>query len=580
VKKLLVGAVIVFIGILSTLAPANAAAEPKIILDQLLTGDSPDLSAQDLNIPDDLAPGFHSLTVEVYDDNGVISSKTALFCKDLQGELHFDNVCPDLTAMPIAAEVKPFYPFAKPEETISFFAAVVALASSLFSLRSSPQNDLGQNESDSPSDFGGVAAAGLGKREAVRAWGDRRRYTKWKVISSLDSLPQEIVRWTSNVSFLFGRIVADARYLRTIFGNISWLTIPAAFVLSFIGLVGIENKAVPFDSNIALYLVILGVFDAFAGFMGAALYINFLFANGSLNSQQSIFLALGFAMLFFAPGLLASKFRPLHRTVKDFKSFWERATDYILGISLTAWATTQLVGVLPGLSGLDLPIAKDANRFGLAVAAALFVRLLIEEFAWYFYPDRLTQLSVAVRDPGKFQLFRGIIFKTAIFIILAQPFIGWNEYLYTGLGLFVLPQLIGLFADDLPKARFLGQLLPGGAFKIVAFGILGTYLNSQLMNIGYPNRQLVLVAFVALSIPAALYSILDNFADPPYFSIKKSHKFRYVYRVGAIAIFGLLLIQVLGNDPIAEIQKLMADPVTSYNSLIDWINSLISTFKN
>ena len=579
-KKFLVGLAVVFIGVLSTFAPARAAEDPKVILDQLLTGDAPDLSAQDLNIPDDLAPGFHSLTVEVYDDNGVISTKTALFCKSLSGELHFDNVCPDLAAKPIVTKAEPFYPFARPEETISFFAAVVALASSLFSLRSSSQNDFGQNESDSPSDFGGVAAAGLGTRESVRAWGDRRRYTKWRVIGSLDLLPQGIVKWTSKVSFLFGRIVADARYFRTIFGNISWLTIPAALVLSYIGVVGIENKAVPFDSNITLYLIILGVFDAFAGFMGAALYINFLFANGNLNSQQSTFLALGFAMLFFAPGLLASKFRPLHRTVKDFKSFWERATDYVLGILLTAWATTKLVGVLPGLSGLDLPIAKDANRFGLAVAAALFARLLIEEFAWYFYPERLNQLSVEIREPGKFQLFRGIVFKTAIFVILAQPFIGWNEYLYIGLGLFVFPQLIGLFADDLPKAKFLGQLLPGGAFKIVAFGILGTYLNSQLTNIGYPNRQLVLVAFVALSIPAALYSILDNFADPAYFSFKKSHKFRYLYRLGAVIIFALLLVQVLGNDPVAEIQKLIADPATSYNSFIDWTNSLISNFKN
>ena len=578
-NKFLVGVAVVFIVILSTFAPALAVEQPKVILDQLLTGDTPDLSAQDLNIPDDLNPGFHSLTVEVYDDNGVISTKTALFCKSLTGELHFDNVCPDLSAKPIVTKAKPYYPFAKPEETISFFAAVVALASSLFSLRTSSQNNFGQNDSDSPSDFGGIAAAGLGTRETVRAWGDRRRYTKWKVIGSLDLLPQGIVMWTSKVSFLLGRIVADARYLRTIFGNISWLTIPAAFVLSYIGLVGIENKAVPFETNITLYLMILGVLDSFAGFMGAALYINFLLANGSLNSQQSIFFALGFAMLFFVPGLLASKFRPLHRTVKDFNSFWERATDYVLGILLTVWATTKMVEVLPGLSGLDLPIAKDSSRFGLAVGAALFVRLLIEEFAWYFYPERLNQLSVAIREPGKFQLFRGIVFKTAIFVILAQPFIGWNEYLYAGLGLFVLPQLIGLFSDDIPKAKFLGQLLPGGAFKIVAFGIIGTFLNSQLMNIGYPNRHLVLVAFVVLSIPAALYSILDNFADPAYFSFKKSHKFRYLYRFGAVIIFVLLLIQVLGNDPIVEIQKLIADPATSYHSFIDWINTLISNFK-
>jgi hypothetical protein len=578
VKKFFVGLALVFIGLLSTFAPASAADGPKVILDQLLTGDAPDLSAQDLNIPDDLAPGFHELTVEVYDDNGVISTKTALFCKDLNGELHFDNVCPGLTAKPIAKKAEPYYPFAKPEETISFFAAVVAFASSLFSLRNSSQNDFDQKDSDTPSDFGGVAAAGLGARESVRAWGDRRKYTKWRMIGSLDSLPHGIIKWTSKVSYLFARIVADARYLRTIFGNIAWLTIPAALVLSYLGLVGIGNKAVPFSSEVTMYLMILGVFDAFAGLLGAGLYINFLFANGSLNSQQSIFLASGFALLFFAPGLLASKFRPLHRTVKDFKSFWERATDYVLGILLTAWATTKLVEVLPGLSGLDLPIAKDANRFGLVVAAALFVRLLIEEFAWYFYPERLSQLTVEIREPGKFQLLRGIIFKTGVFVILAQPFIGWNWYLYTGLILFVIPQIIGIFDEYLPKAKFVRQILPGGAVKIVFFGILGTFLNQQLINVGYPNRQLVLVAFVALMIPAVAYSVLDNFASTSYFSFKKSHKFRYLYRLGALIIFGLLLTQVLGHDPVVEIQKVIENPAASYKSISDWVTTTWNTY--
>ena len=73
-------------------APSLAfAGDDRVILDELLTGDVPQLNANDIKIPDDLKPGYHELQVEVLDDNGVVSSRTALFCKDLKGELHFDN---------------------------------------------------------------------------------------------------------------------------------------------------------------------------------------------------------------------------------------------------------------------------------------------------------------------------------------------------------------------------------------------------------------------------------------------------------------------------------------------------------
>ena len=51
-------------------APALAfAGDNRVILDQLLTGDVPQLNANDIKIPDDLKPGYHELQVEVLDDN-------------------------------------------------------------------------------------------------------------------------------------------------------------------------------------------------------------------------------------------------------------------------------------------------------------------------------------------------------------------------------------------------------------------------------------------------------------------------------------------------------------------------------
>jgi len=75
--------------------------------------------------------------------------------------------------------------------------------------------------------------------------------------------------------------------------------------------------------------------------------------------------------------------------------------------------------------------------------------LLIEEFAWYFYPSRLAKLTTELKKPGLIQELRSILFKTGIFYLLAEPFIGFNKYLLAGCGVFILPQLLSLVSHKL-----------------------------------------------------------------------------------------------------------------------------------
>ena len=58
------------------------AAEQKVVIDRLTQSEAEDL---DITIPDDVPPGFHSITIEVYDDNGTVSQKEIQFCKDENG---------------------------------------------------------------------------------------------------------------------------------------------------------------------------------------------------------------------------------------------------------------------------------------------------------------------------------------------------------------------------------------------------------------------------------------------------------------------------------------------------------------
>ena len=69
------------------------AAEQKVVIDRLTQSEAEDL---DIQIPDDVPPGYHSITIEVYDDNGTVSQKDIEFCKDENGVVQWDNNCPNL----------------------------------------------------------------------------------------------------------------------------------------------------------------------------------------------------------------------------------------------------------------------------------------------------------------------------------------------------------------------------------------------------------------------------------------------------------------------------------------------------
>jgi hypothetical protein len=328
----------------------------------------------------------------------------------------------------------------------------------------------------------------------------------------------------------------------------------------------IDNKAIPFERNITLILMLLGVFDAFAGLCAAFVYIDFVFASGNLGSQESILFACGFSLLFFAPGLLASKFRPLHRSIQHFESFWERLSDYVLGTLLTGWAASKLVGALTGLIGHELSITKHANMFGLFVGLALLVRLLLEEIAWYGYPYRIQKLSVQLKPRGVVQRIRAVLFKLLILLVLAVPYIGWNRYLAAGVAIFIIPQLLGFIDHKLPNWKSLAQIVPRGVFKLVLLGIIGLIVGSRITHAELSAKETVLISFVIMPIPGFIYSVFDSFSGTPLLDIKHP-KFRYIYRLLGIFVLIILILQVLGLNPIVEVHKAWMSPGDTFHSL-------------
>ena len=68
----------------------------EVIIDRISAAEAEEL---DIEIPFDVPPGFHSVEIEVYDESGTLSTQEIVFCKNLSGEVRWDNKCPDVTEL-------------------------------------------------------------------------------------------------------------------------------------------------------------------------------------------------------------------------------------------------------------------------------------------------------------------------------------------------------------------------------------------------------------------------------------------------------------------------------------------------
>jgi hypothetical protein len=177
------------------------------------------------------------------------------------------------------------------------------------------------------------------------------------------------------------------------------------------------------------------------------------------------------------------------------------------------------------------------------------------------------------------QEIRAILFKTGIFYLLAEPFIGFNKYLLAGCGVFILPQLLGLVSHKFPKANIMDQIIPRGAFRIVFFSFVSILAVSYLKTLDLTPGDFILTSFVFLPLPALVFAFIDMFAGKRPFDITKNQKFRYLYRFFGVIILGILVLIILGKEPYVEIKNYLINFPEHWAVFVDqsaitwsWIN--------
>jgi hypothetical protein len=528
------------------------AAEQKVVIDRITQSEAEDLN---IEIPDDVPPGFHSITIEVYDDNGTVSQKEIQFCKDENGVVQWDNNCPNLKVdeegevvvpepvQETTADLQPYNPLKDSDTTkglqLAAFAALAALTSVK---RNEKQSDEEQDQESLQSVSSG--ALKLLKDEPGR--GDLSQTWDNRFTDNTDFAFISLAQRFNRFSPLLTRTVQDGNTIRAILGSWAALLLPIGFILGIVAAINTGGQALPPAWTIVALIMAVAIYDAFAGFIAGAVFFLAALITGNITNRPELLTAIGVMVLFFAPALLASAFRPFRRLVRNEDDKWERITDYALGTLLTFWVITKMVAAMNGLARLELPITNYGTELAWIAVVLLIIRVGLEDIAVEHYPMRLRTLHVEINKPTQSQKVRSLVFKVVVFFIMAAPFVGSLLNLVLGTILFALPQITALsLEDNLPKKKI---YLPKGVFKTVVM-IFVMALAANLIEGAFSSPEAFLKwSFVVMALPGFILHYLDAISDQPETDWKTTDKGRTIYRAGGVVIYILMVLVVMGVD--------------------------------
>ena len=552
-----------------------------VLIDKLTSTEVEELN---IEIPADVPPGYHEVIIEVYDDAGTLDKKVLTFCKDLNGNIDWASNCPDLVRIytedeliPLTqrAELPAYDPAQEPEKSkdlaVTAFAALAALsvAGASSSNGKNSEDDSDKNgesnleddnadnaasEDEEQDDLSSVSAGELDKVDRSARAGDLSRTWRHVGTERSDALFAGVITSISRHLPLMARTIADGTYLRAMFGSLAPLTLIPALVLGVLAAFDTSGQALPPALWIVMAIIALANLDAFAGFVAGAVFTFGVAISGNLGSRDELLTIAGLYIIFYAPALLASAIRPLRRLASNRDDAWERITDYALGLLLSGWTMSKLIGGLNALAGVQLLITYSAKEIAWWTAVFVLVRMILEDFASYNYPERINAVSGEIRPQDTVHKIISLELKIFIFVELAMPFIGYNIKLLLGTVLMAAPTIIGLtIGKKLPKFPILYRLMPTGAFKIVAMVFIGTFAASFIQALFSSPRTFLEWSFVVLAIPGLILSILGKMVKEPERDWKQSPMGNAVYRVLGIVVFVLLIQIVRGVDLYAAV---------------------------
>jgi hypothetical protein len=384
----------------------------------------------------------------------------------------------------------------------------------------------------------------LGAGFGAVAIGDRSRTWHWPGTQTLDALSATLPGRLARRSPLLARVAADGTYLRAILGSASLLGALGGLALGVAALRDTGGDALPPAATLTIAIAVLGVLDAAAGLIAVMVFTVGVLVLGGVDSSADLRVMLSLAALWFVVPVLAGAARPLRRPpTRSLEESWDRGADFVIASLVGAWAVHQIVLALPGMAGVQLPIAEHAGTAAFCVLAALAVRLAAETIASHLYPRRLDASEAAhVPQPGKLQRLGASALRATLFVFFAYIVAGTSWQLWVAAALFVVPQILSVYRERLPNSRMLYHTRPRGLVRIVLMLFVATAIGALLLRTMNEHGENFLAdSFVILAIPGFLLALLPVFGregDPPAIGWGK--------RIAGIAILAAGILLALG----------------------------------
>lgn len=359
----------------------------------------------------------------------------------------------------------------------------------------------------------GASAAGSA---VLLGWGDRQQTWRTPLSDRLDQGIARSARRLAQTSPLLLRLIDDGTYLRAMFGSFVGLLPMLGLVLGVLAVANVHGEAITPSLWLVAAVIVIGSLNALAGAAAVLAFAVGLLAMGGLSSVGGVRLLMGLCLIAFGPALVAAGTRPLRRSRDEQHNVWERVTDFVVVPLVAGFLVQGTVRALPGLAGLELPIAADAGLLALIAIAAMLLRMVLEEVAARGYPNRLNEIEFAeLPQPVAAQRIAAILLRTLAFAFVSEAFIGAVWQLWVGVALFLLTQVLMLAAPSMPNSSVLFHLVPVGVprFLLVLLASLGlATLATLLVGEGPDSSQW---AFVFLLLPGLVLAGVGMFGREP-----------------------------------------------------------------
>ncbi len=340
--------------------------------------------------------------------------------------------------------------------------------------------------------------------------GDRSKTWNFPGTLKVDALINKSVVDAGRRSALLPRVLVDGAWARAMFGSAGIILWGLGLLMGVLSSVQVHYHVLPPKLSYTLIIVALGILDSAAGALAWFAMASLAYVTGHLTSWSQLRTIMGMFVLFATIVLLAHAIRPLRRRQDgSWMQKFDRLADYVMPPIFLAFAASSMFKALNGLSGLQLVSKSDFGALRITVIISFLVRLLLEDIALHWYPQRsLASQPPKLSSPTKFAAWSAIAFKLLIFLIVAAPFFGLGFYTMLAWEITGAMLVLKLYEDKLPNFVLINKWYPRGVANFLMMLVVGIFFGALIVG-SHPTHQKVVGSFALMMIPGAIATILE-----------------------------------------------------------------------